>query len=107
MQNIYKKLPALNAQEYMFIMDEGRVNDGMAPTDWETVLKNNSFLNANYPGNLGTQLGEEVWADLQSGWQGTDWVDEMSTKNAPVQNHSLNITGSSKDVVYAIGVLLL
>ena len=28
-QNIYKKLPALNAQEYMFIMDEGRVNDGM------------------------------------------------------------------------------
>jgi TonB-linked SusC/RagA family outer membrane protein len=27
----------------------------------------------------------------------------MSTKNAPVQNHSLNITGSSKDVVYAMG----
>ena len=27
MQNIYKKLPSLNAQEYMYIMDEGRVND--------------------------------------------------------------------------------
>ncbi|MDZ7632891.1 MAG: SusC/RagA family TonB-linked outer membrane protein, partial [Bacteroidales bacterium] len=102
-QNIYKKLPALNAQEYMFIMDEGRVNDGMAPTNWESVLKNNSWLNANYPGNLGTQLGEEIWANLQSGWEGTDWVDEMSTQNAPVQNHSLNITGSSKDVVYAMG----
>ena len=102
-QNIYKKLPALNAQEYMFIMDEGRVNDGMAPTDWESVLKNNSWLNANYPGNLGTQLGEEIWANLQNGWTGTDWVDEMTTENAPVQNHSLNITGSSKDVVYAMG----
>lgn len=103
MQNIYKKLPALNAQEYMFIMDEGRVNDGMAPNDWEAILKNNSYLNANFPGNLGTQLGEEIWAKLQSGWKGTDWVDEMTTKNAPVQNHSLNITGSSKDVVYAMG----
>lgn len=102
-QNIYKKLPALNAQEYMFIMDEGRVNDGLAPTDWEAVLQNNAYLNSNFPGDLGTQLGEDVWANLQSGWEGTDWVDEMSTKNAPVQNHSLNITGSSKDVVYAMG----
>lgn len=104
MQNIYKKLPALNAQEYMFIMDEGRVNDGLAPNDWETLLKNNSYINSNFPGNLGTQLGEEIWANLQNGWEGTDWVEEMSMKNAPVQNHSLNITGSSKDVIYALGV---
>lgn len=107
MQNIYKKLPALNAQEYMFIMDEGRLNDKMAPNNWEEVLKNNSYLNdpANkFPDNLGTQLGEEVWAKLQAGWTGTDWVDEMSMKNAPVQNHSINISGSSKDVIYALGV---
>ena len=104
LQNIYKKLPALNAQEYMFIMDEGRVNDGLAPNNWEALLKNNSYINANFPGNLGTQLGEEIWARLQGGWEGTDWVEEMSMKNAPVQNHSLNITGSSKDVVYALGV---
>ncbi|MFZ2287422.1 MAG: TonB-dependent receptor [Bacteroidales bacterium] len=104
LQNIYKKLPALNAQEYMFIMDEGRVNDGLAPNDWETLLKNNSYINANFPGNLGTQLGEEIWANLQAGWEGTDWVEEMSMKNAPVQNHSINITGSAKDVIYALGV---
>ena len=102
-QNIYKTLPALNAQEYMFIMDEGRANDGLAPNNWEAILKNNSYLNSNFPGNLGTQLGEDVWDLLESGWEGTDWVDEMSTKNAPVQNHSINITGSSKDVVYAMG----
>jgi len=103
MQNIYKKLPALNAQEYMFIMDEGRANDGLAPNNWETMLQGNSYLNANFPGNLGTKLGEYVWDNLQAGWQGTDWVKEMSTKNAPVQNHSVNITGSAKDVTYAMG----
>jgi TonB-dependent starch-binding outer membrane protein SusC len=104
MQNIYKKLPALNAQEYMYIMDEGRVNDGLAPNDWESMLKNNSYLNSTFPGNLGTQLGEYVWTLLQDGWKGTDWVAEMSTPNAPVQNHSLNISGSAKDVTYAMGV---
>ncbi|HSO78508.1 MAG TPA: SusC/RagA family TonB-linked outer membrane protein, partial [Bacteroidales bacterium] len=103
MQNIYKKLPALNAQEYMFIMDEGRANDGLAPNNWEAMLQNNSFLNSNFPGNLGTKLGEYVWDNLEAGWEGTDWVSEMSTKNAPVQNHSINITGSAKDVTYAMG----
>jgi len=103
MQNIYKTLPSLNAQEYMFIMDEGRVNDGLPKNDWETMLKNNSYLNSTFPGDLGTQLGEYVWGLLQNGWTGTDWTTEMSTKNAPVQNHSLNIMGSTKDVTYAFG----
>jgi TonB-dependent starch-binding outer membrane protein SusC len=104
MQNIYKKLPALNAQEYMYIMDEGRVNDGLAPNNWQTMLKNNNYINSTFPGNLGTKLGEDVWSQLQSGWKGTDWVGEMSTPNAPVQSHSLNISGSAKDVTYAMGV---
>lgn len=104
LQNIYKKLPSLNAQEYMYIMDEGRVNDGLAPNNWHAMLINNNYMNNNFPGNLGTQLGDFVWSQLQSGWTGTDWVGEMSTKNAPVQNHSLNISGSSKDVVYALGL---
>ena len=104
MQNIYKKLPALNAQEYMYIMDEGKVNDGLAPNNWETLLKNNSYLNSTFPDNLGTQLGEYVWSELQGGWQGTDWVKEISTPNAPMQSHSLNITGSAKDVTYAMGI---
>jgi TonB-linked SusC/RagA family outer membrane protein len=104
LQNIYKKLPALNAQEYMYIMDEGRVNDGLAPNDWHSILKNNSYMNSTFPGNLGTQLGDYVWSQLQLGRTGTDWVGEMSTPNAPVQSHSLNISGSGKDVVYALGI---
>lgn len=102
-QNIYKNLDPLNAQEYMYIMDEGRVNDGLAPNDWEAKLKNNTWLNNNYPG-LGTQLGEEVWADLQAGWEGTNWIDEMTNNDAPIQSHSLNITGGSEDITYAMGV---
>jgi TonB-dependent starch-binding outer membrane protein SusC len=104
MQNIYKTLPALNAREYMYIMDEGRVNDGLAPNNWQTMLKNNSYLNSTFPGGLGTQLGEDIWNRIQGGWEGTDWVNEMSYKNAPVQSHSLNILGSAQDVTYSLGL---
>lgn len=103
-QNIYKNLDPLNAQEYMYIMDEGRVNDGLAPNDWQTMLKNNFWLNNTFDGDLGTQLGEEIWADLENGWEGTNWIDEMTNENAPQQNHSLNITGGSEDIIYSMGV---
>lgn len=107
-QNIYKKPPLLNAQEYMFIMDEGRTNDGLSVTPWESDIKNgNNWL--NNPNNvggavgLGTQYGEEVWAKLQSGWQGTDWVDEITQEDAPVASHALNLTGATEDVTYSAG----
>ncbi|WP_194768096.1 SusC/RagA family TonB-linked outer membrane protein [Tamlana sp. I1] len=102
-QNIYKNLDPLNAQEYMYIMDEGRVNDGLAPNNWEAILKNNNWLETNYPG-LGTQLGEDIWARLQNGWEGTNWIDEMTTNNATIQNHALNISGGSEDITYSGGV---
>jgi len=103
-QNIYKNVTPLNAQEYMYIMDEGRTNDGLAPNDWEAIVKNNFWLNDNYPDNLGTQLGEDIWGRLQEGWKGTDWIDEMTQQNAPMQSHAINITGAKEDVTYAIGL---
>jgi TonB-dependent starch-binding outer membrane protein SusC len=102
-QNIYKKPPSLNAQEYMFIMDEGLANDGKALTDWEGQIKDNSWLDENSTDNLGAQYGEHVWNKLQSGWKGTDWVDEITQKNAPVISHALNITGATDDLTYAAG----
>jgi len=102
-QNIYRNLTPLTAQEYMYIMDEGRVNDGLEPHDWETMLKNNSWLNNNYPDDLGTQFGEEIWADLQDGWKGTNWINELVQENAPVMNHSLSISGGTQDIIYAFG----
>ncbi len=103
LQNIYKNLDPLTAQEYMYIMDEGRVNDGLAPWDWEAKIKDNDWLESNFPG-LGTQLGEDVWGALQNGWEGTNWIDEMTSKNVPMQSHALNITGGSKDITYSMGV---
>lgn len=103
-QNIYKKLPALNAQQYMLIMDESRSNDGADPHNWEAELKNNPWLNSEYPGqNQGTELGTYIWDKLKSGWKGTDWVDEMTKKDAPMQSHAVNITGGQENITYALG----
>ena len=105
-QNTYKNLDPLNAQEYMYIMDEGRVNDGLAPNDWQSLLTNNFWLESNYPG-LGTQLGNEIWGDLENGWKGTNWINEMTKKDAVVQSHALNITGGSENITYSMGASYL
>jgi len=103
-QNTYKKLPVLNAQEYMFIMDEARSNERATPFDWENMIVNgNTYMNNTFPGDLGTQYGQDVWDKLQSGWKGTNWVDEMTKQNAPMQNHSINFNGASEDVIYSAG----
>ncbi len=108
LQNIYKNLDPLNAQQYMYIMDEGRVNDGLQPNDWHSILTNNSWLDNTYPGlDLGTKLGEHVWEKLQNGWEGTNWINEITKADAPVQSHSLNISGGSDDIIYALGVSYL
>jgi len=102
-QNIYKNLDPLNAQEYMYINDEGRVNDGLAPTDWNAMVHDNNWLETNYPG-AGKQLGDDIWAKLQDGWEGTNWINEMTKKDAPVVSHALNITGGSEDITYSAGI---
>jgi len=102
-QNIYKNLDPLNSQEYMYIMDEGRVNDGLAPNNWDAMVHDNNWLETNYPG-AGKQLGDDIWTQLQAGWKGTNWINEMSKKNAPIVSHSLNISGGSEDVIYSMGV---
>lgn len=79
-QNLYKKMPYLNAQEYAVIMNEQNINSGQAPafpTDAASM----------------TALGE-----------GTDWVKELITKNARIQNHSLAFSGGSEQSVYSVGL---
>ena len=105
-QNLYKTLDPLNAQEYMYIMDEGRVNDGLAPYDWQARLQRNNWLESNYPG-LGTQLGADIWEMLQNGWEGTNWIEEMTQEDAPMRSHALNITGGSEDITYSMGASYL
>lgn len=103
-QNVYKNLDPLNAQEYMYIMEEGFANDGKPLPNWEAMLKNNTWLDGKFPNNLGTQLGTEIWDNLQNGWKGTNWINEMVTEDATVENHTLNITGGGEDNTYAFGL---
>ena len=103
-QNIYKNLDPLTAQEYMYIMDEGRVNDNKAPMDWQKEIAGNNWLRTNYGDALADQLGNDVWSALQNGWEGTNWIDEITSSNVPMQSHALNITGGSKDITYSAGV---
>jgi len=84
-QNLYKKLPMMHALDYANIIDEARVNSGQPRLDFASLVPD--------------------WDKVLTGeWKGTDWLDEMSYKNAPVNNNSLNITGGSDAGTYSIGL---
>lgn len=84
-QNIYRQLDMLNASEYMEIMDEGFVNRGQNPVNWES------------------KVPASTWDQLQNGWEGTNWIDALKTENAPVMSHSLSVSGAEESMVYSLG----
>lgn len=73
-QNPWKKKEVLNAGEYMVIMNEVQLNDGLLPR------YNNEQL-----------MSAEV---------GTDWQDETFYYNAPVQNHQVSVSGGTEKGSY-------
>lgn len=84
-QNLYKTAPMLTAQEYAVIMNEGRINSQQEPYDFASVVPN--------------------WDDIEAGrWNGTNWLKEITVKNAPIQSHSLNITGGTERSIYSVGL---
>ncbi len=84
-QNPYKVPPLLTASEYMTILDEANFNEGLAPYDWASMM----------PG---------IYQKVQDGWKGTNWLDEMRNKNAPTQNHALNLTGGNDVSKFSMGL---
>ena len=84
-QNLYKKLPMMNALDYSNILQEARVNSGLPLLDFPALVPN--------------------WADIQSGaWKGTDWLDQLTVKNAPVTSNAINIFGGSELTTFSLGV---
>lgn len=77
-QNVARKIPLLNAQEFAIIRNESYVNSGSAPP---------------YSADSIAHMGK-----------GTDWLDRVFAKDAPTQNYSIGITGGSESSVYSAGL---
>ena len=82
--NVYKRPQLLNAQQYMTIMDEYSFNTSGAKMDWKSYVP------------------ADVLTKVANGWEGTDWWDVFSNKNAVQQNHSVTLTGGSDRSKFAM-----
>ena len=85
-QNIASRPQMLNAKEYMYIYDVARMYEGNAPMNWQSIVP------------------ENVWENLENGWEGTDWLDLLIGKNAPQQSYNFGVSGGSAMGSYAIGL---
>ena len=84
-QDMVKAPKLLNGKQYMEIYNEERVVSGKDPLDFASVI----------PG---------LYQKIMSGeWNGTDWIEEIRNKNAPIQNHAINLTGGSGQSVFSLG----
>lgn len=81
-QNVAKTVTPLNAQQYL-----------------ELIRETGDYTDEDFKAAI------PMWDKIQSGeWKGTNWLNEMTQKNAPIQNHALNITGGSDASTYSIGL---
>ena len=78
-----KKISMLNAREYMTIMDEQNINEGLAPYDWANLK---SIHDAD--GNI----------------YDTNWLDQMFDDNAVTQSYTIGVSGGSKASTYAMSM---
>ncbi|MBR4388777.1 MAG: TonB-dependent receptor [Prevotella sp.] len=75
----------LNAKQYMEINDKAYEIQGVSTYDWATLIP-------------------KQYAQIMNGtWNGTNWLDETTVENAPMNNASLNITGGSDVSRFALG----
>ncbi len=76
-QNVARKIPLLNGQEYATLRNEAAVNSGKLP-----------YYSQDSIAKIGV---------------GTNWLDKMFVSNAPTQNYSLGVTGGNNASVYSAG----
>lgn len=82
-QNVARKAEMLNARQYMTIMDEQQVNEGLAPYDWASMQ------------SIHTADGQIV---------DTDWIDRMFKKDAKVQSYTVGVSGGNVNSNYAMSL---
>lgn len=86
-QNMGKKPQTLTAKEYMAVMDEAAVNDGLGFFNWTDYMSQ-----------------EKYDAYMSGADKGTNWIDAVTGKNAPVQNYTLGVNGGSANSVYSMSI---
>lgn len=75
----------LDAKQYMEIINKSYETAGQTPYDFKSLIPNH-------------------YDDIMSGkWKGTNWLKESINKNAPIQNHSVNMTGGSDKSRFSLG----
>ena len=82
--NVYKRPQLLNAKQYMTILDEYFFNTSGSKLNW-----------ADY-------VPQDILSLVNSGWEGTDWWDVFTNKNAVQQNHSVTLTGGTDRSKFAM-----
>ncbi len=83
-QNVAKYVDVLNAPEYLALEEEAYTNMGNPIPDWATLVPE--------------------YDRIKNGWEGTNWQKEFTNKNAPIQNHAINITGGSEYSTFSMGM---
>ena len=85
-QNLVNLPTALTAQEFMDILAEARTNDGLPPYNWDALLPAKDL------------------ASIRNGsWAGTNWIQEIQNKNAPVQSHSVSVNSGTDRSTSSLG----
>ena len=85
-QNIGRKLPLLNAEEYATMQNEAAINSGKSP------LFTQAQIDALAQGST----------DLPA--HGTDWLDQMFSSDVPIQNYNLAANGGTDVSSYSLGM---
>lgn len=80
-QNVYKKVEFLNAQEFMAIQDAASLNSSGSRVNWEAK-----------------------GVDRNSTDPGTNWLNEALNKNAVTQSHTLSMSGGNTESVYSSSI---
>lgn len=88
-QNVAKMPEMLNAKQFMEIYNEERViaqgGDPANALDFSHIIP-------------------ELYKKINNGeWKGTNWMEEIQNKNAPIQNHAINLSGGSDQSLFSLG----
>ncbi len=85
-QNVFKMPSLLNAKQYMTVMNTIRFNEGLDEYNWEDLIPS-------------------LYEKIENGsWNGTNWLDAIRNKNAPMQNHAFNLTGGNEVSTFSLGL---